>query len=291
MRGAASRTAVLACQGRAAAHDRLAVGRFADPIALRLLDDDERAVVDQVRAGALPKGLAPRLQYEFVRGCAHVMVPRTIAIDDALATPTQLVVLGAGLDTRAWRLDGLAGTTVFEVDHPATQAAKRARLAGITARADDVRFVPSDFTERALAADLATAGHRSDEPTTWVWEGVVAYLTSHEVAATLADVAARSAPGSRLALNYQMRSGRAGFGRLLARAVLRLARTTDPWREEPHRSAWTQGELATLLARYGFRTVSDRNLLQIWQELGLPAPDGTAAASLPTGRVLVADRA
>src|SRR4051812_3555995 len=106
MRGEASRTAVVVCQGRAAAHDRIAVGRFSDPVALSLLREDELAVVEQVRADAPPKGWAPRLTYEFVRGCAVLMVPRTVAIDDAIRDfpAEQVVILGAGLDARAWRM-------------------------------------------------------------------------------------------------------------------------------------------------------------------------------------------
>jgi O-methyltransferase involved in polyketide biosynthesis len=79
-----SRTAVIVCHGRAAADDGLAVGRFSDPVALRLLADDERLAVEQVRA------------------CAEGVVPRTVAIDEAVrrAGHRQVVVLGAGLDTR-----------------------------------------------------------------------------------------------------------------------------------------------------------------------------------------------
>lgn len=109
---AASRTAGLVRQGRAAADGRAADGRFADPVAARLLRVAERASVDQVRAGTPPHGRRERTVYESVRACAEVVVPRTVAIDEALrARPTgQLVILGAGLDSRAWRLAELART-------------------------------------------------------------------------------------------------------------------------------------------------------------------------------------
>jgi hypothetical protein len=67
MRRQGSRTAVLVCQGRAAAQDRIAVGRFCDPVAIELLRADERRVVEQVRSGAAPKGFAARMTFEFVR--------------------------------------------------------------------------------------------------------------------------------------------------------------------------------------------------------------------------------
>jgi len=180
MRGEASRTAVLVCQGRAAAHDRIALGRFSDPVAMSLLDDDERNVVEQVRGDAPPKGWGARMNYEFVRGCAALMAPRTIAIDDAVRehSTEQLVILGAGLDARAWRMGELAGTIVFEVDHPATQVDKRERLGRTDLAAQEVRFVATDFVQQGLDDALDPAGHRTDVPTTWVWEGVVPYLTA-----------------------------------------------------------------------------------------------------------------
>ena len=126
----ASRTAVLVCQGRAAAHNRLAAGRFSDPIASLLLREKERAPVEQVLAGTPPRDWRSRMEFELIQATAEGMAPRTIAIDDAVrARPApQLVILGAGLDTRAWRLPELAGTAVFEVDHPASQQDKRDRI-------------------------------------------------------------------------------------------------------------------------------------------------------------------
>ncbi len=101
----ASRTAVLVCQGRATAHGRIAVGRFGDPVASVLLRDGERTAVEQVRNDVPPEGWRQRLDFELVGATAEAMVPRTVAIDDAIrARPApQLVILGAGLDTRAWR--------------------------------------------------------------------------------------------------------------------------------------------------------------------------------------------
>jgi methyltransferase (TIGR00027 family) len=292
MRDEASRTAVLVCQGRAAAHDRIAVGRFSDPVAASLLRDDELTVVEQVRADAPPKGWTARLDYEFVRGCAVLMAPRTIAIDDAIREgPTdQVVILGAGLDARAWRMTELADSIVFEVDHPVTQADKRDRLGRRDPAVGELRFVATDFAGHGLDEALQQAGHRSDVPTTWVWEGVVPYLTADQVAATLAVVEQRSAPGSRLVVNYQAPSAKAALGRLIGRLMRRLARSPDPWRAEPHRSHWTPDALSALLAEHGFTTRSDHDLLQVSLALGLPRPAGDLGGSLPNGHVLVADR-
>lgn len=232
------------------------------------------------------------MSYEFVRGCAVLMAPRTIAIDDAIREhPTeQVVILGAGLDARAWRMDELANATVFEVDHPASQDDKRERLGRRTAVSGDVRFVATDFVEQGLGEALGRAAHRVDRATTWVWEGVVPYLTAAQVAATVAAVQTRSAPGSRLVVNYQVRSAKAAIGRLIGRAMMRLARRDDPWSAEPHRSHWTPDQLSALLDDNGFTTLHDRDLLQVSLALGLPAPAGDLGGSLPNGHVLVAER-
>ncbi|MGW4135391.1 class I SAM-dependent methyltransferase [Streptomyces mirabilis] len=284
----ASRTAVLVCQGRAAADGRLAAGRFADAVAVRLLRPPERAPVDEVRAGTPSTGWKARATYEGVRACAEVVVPRTVAIDDAVRshrTP-QLVVLGAGLDSRAWRLPELADTDVWEVDHPASQQDKQERLAEAGAPpvvARSVRFAPVDFATDDLGSALEATGHDASVPTTWLWEGVVPYLTHDEVRATVRAVADRSVPGSALVLNYQGPSVKASAGRLIARVLNSSVTASEPWR-----SLWKPQKMAVLLAEYGLRVVSDEDLLAIANRLESSMRGRT---SLRSGRVAVARRA
>lgn len=288
---AASRTAVLVCQGRAAADGRAAVGRFSDPVAVRLLRADERTPVTQVRSGSVPKGWQERTSYESVRACAEVVVPRTVAIDEALrdGVAGQLVILGAGLDTRAWRLACLAETDVWEIDHPASQQEKQARLdeasdateAGdLPATARSVRFTPVDFAVGDLGAALDEAGHGPSAPTTWLWEGVIPYLSGDEIRTTLAALARRSAPGSSLVLNYQAPSAKAALGRMLTRVLGSSVTAGEPWR-----SLWKPRQLAAVLAEHGFGVVSDEDLLSIAGTLGGPVRVRT---SLRSGRVAVA---
>lgn len=283
----ASRTAVLVCQGRAAADGRIAAGRFADPVAVRLLRPAERVPVDAVRAGAPGEAedWKSRAAYESVRACAEIMVPRTVAIDDALrAHPNrQLVVLGAGLDSRAWRLAGLAQTDVWEVDHPASQQDKRDRVAdagALPATARSVRFTPVDFATDDLGGALRAAGHDAAVPTTWLWEGVVPYLTRDEVRATVRAVAGRSAPGSALVLNYQGPSLKASVGRLVARVLSVSVTAKEPWR-----SLWKPQRMAALLAENGLRVDRDEDLLTVAGRLGAGE---RGRASLRSGRVAVA---
>src|SRR5262249_28312582 len=134
----------------------------------------------------------------------RMMVPRTVAIDDAVrASPApQLVNLGAGLDGRARRMPELPGGAVFEGDPPDTHRAKRSRLTSPTPAAREVRFVPVDFTGDDLDRALADAGHDPARPTTWILEALVQYLTEVVIEAMLAIIARRSAAGSCLSMLY-----------------------------------------------------------------------------------------
>jgi methyltransferase (TIGR00027 family) len=285
----ASRTAVLVCQGRAAADGRLSPDRFSDPVAISLLREDERVAVDQVRAGTPPRGRGQRLEYEMVRASAEVMAPRTITIDDAVrgGPAPQLVILGAGLDDRAFRLPELAGVDVFEVDQPASQQDKRDRAGDLRPRARSLRFVPVDFARDDLTGTLAAAGHRPELPTTWLWEGVVPYLTRVQVATTVAAVDRASAVDSRLIVNYQSPALAAAAGRVVARAMTAFAGQPAVWASEPRRSSWRPAALRALLAGHRFAVGRDDDLLILASRLETPVRQ---RRSLRSGRVAVADR-
>lgn len=285
---AASSTAVLVCQGRAVADGRLGPGRFSDPVARLLLDPQEQAVVDRVRSGA-PPAVRERMVHELVRRTGILMVPRTVAIDDAVRGhgATQVVVLGAGLDARAWRMVELATATVFEVDHPASQEDKLRRVGGRMPVARRVVPVAVDLAHDPLEPALEAAGFDASTVTTWVWEGVVPYLTPDAVRATVARLAGLSAAGSLLVVNYQARSLTAGVMRRAVRAVSRLSGQDDPMAGEPWRSTWSPASLREMLAGNGFRVAADDDLLTLAQGMRLPHD---ADASLANGRVALALR-
>jgi len=114
----------------------------------------------------------------------------------------QLVVLGAGYDTRAYRLTDPQRVRAYEVDLPANIDTKRARVrAALGETPGHVRLVPVDFETNGLAESLAAKGFRLDRPAMFVWEAVTQYLTEDAVRHTLA-LLAKAAPGSRLAFTY-----------------------------------------------------------------------------------------
>jgi methyltransferase (TIGR00027 family) len=189
-----SLTAFVAALDRAVAARQGRVRGFADPFARALL----------------PSALArARRLFDWatraVFGDSSLVAPlRTVAIDEAIrACPRpQLVILGAGLDARAWRMPELADTVVFEIDRPATQRYKRAQLGTHPHAARRLLFVPVDFARDRLAQRLAAVGHDATQPTFWLCECVIPYLERASIRELFAAIATRSAPRSRLALMY-----------------------------------------------------------------------------------------
>lgn len=247
-----SRTAHFVTHGRALADAGLShVPEFSDPTARVFLNErGKRSLAkteNAAREGKRSYGV------EMARVMADMIALRTAAIDTAVrdaiaAGATQLVILGAGYDGRAWRMSELAGVRVFEVDHPATQGEKRTHLADLPPAIAKVSFVPIDFKHDSLDAVLERAGHDRSSPTCWIWEGVVMYLTRDVVRATLAAIAGRSAPGSTLIVNYHTQ-----HRRILMRLMFRLI-------GEPQISAWTPEEMSADLRSAGFIVREDSGM-------------------------------
>ena len=190
---------------------------------------------------------------------------RTRFAEDALAAAfergvRQLVVLGAGLDTYAYRGVLRDRLRVFEVDRPATQAWKRRRLAEAAIPLPaSLRFAPVDFERETLADGLAAAGFDPAQQTFFTWLGVVPYLTGEAVWSTLGFVA--SLPnGAHVAFDYcepphslspEMRARH-------DRRAARVAGLGEPWIGyfEPER-------LRAKLASLGFCRVEDLGPAQI----------------------------
>lgn len=242
---------------RAAAHGKTPVAAFSDPTALALLPEDARRRVERYRANGAA-GRRELVERAFLQRRADMMVARTVAIDEVVRTtpPQQLVILGAGLDGRAWRMPELRETVVFEVDHPDTQRDKKERVPALTRAAKEVRFVPVDFTRDDLGAALERAGHDASQVTTWLWEGVVMYLERADIEATLAIIRRRSAPRSRLSIAY------------ISPALIRwIAGLFVSRLGEPFRSVFTAQQMGELLSRHGFDVVRDEDVSAIGSAL------------------------
>jgi methyltransferase (TIGR00027 family) len=168
-------------------------------------------------------------------GARSSIIARTRLIDDWLcqsvgAGVNQAVLLGAGFDSRALRLPALAGARVFEVDHPATSAEKRRRLARLGADFAHVRFVPVDFDQQMPAPGLVQAGFDPFQRTIVIWDGVTNYLQPEAVDAITRWVGGL-AQGGRFIFTYihsGVLDGSMSFEG--AAAVLRTVRRSgEPW--------------------------------------------------------------
>jgi len=129
---------------------------------------------------------------------------RTVFFDDYLSSAArepgmdQIVVAGAGMDSRAYRLPWPEGVRYFEVDRPPVLAYKRECLADVPPRADH-RMVPVDLTSPSWPTALTDAGFEPDRPSTWLMEGLLYYIPESGVHRVLDEVAELTAPGSRIA--------------------------------------------------------------------------------------------
>lgn len=152
-----------------------------------------------------------RVSYEHrVPGAYLYLQARTKYLDDLFVTVIsgirQLVILGAGLDTRPYRFaDRLTGIHVFEVDHPGTAAWKRERIHRLGCSTEHVTYIAMDFNVDRLDESLQQAGYDPAKTTFFLWEGVVMYLPRESVEKTIAIIA-RAAPGSSVAFDYVYRS-------------------------------------------------------------------------------------
>jgi methyltransferase (TIGR00027 family) len=193
--GRASRTA-LGAAGHRAAHQALERGVvFADPLALAILGEDAEEAVALARQQ--PERRALRLfiamRSRFAEDSAKVAIDRGVR---------QLLVLGAGLDTFAYRLESSEGLRVFELDHPATQSDKRRRLARAgVAEPRHVAFVAHDFERGSMTSALEAGGLGTGRRTFVLWLGVTPYLTEEAVFTTRGELA-RFRGGAEAVFDY-----------------------------------------------------------------------------------------
>jgi methyltransferase (TIGR00027 family) len=189
---AASRTAIMvaAYRGRASAGNDPVCN---DPWALRLAGPEGEALSRRWDEHSPSMELWMGLRTRYIDDCVIQSLDRGMR---------QVVILGAGLDTRAARL-GREGVRFFEVDQPASQADKRERLSKFEGYPmEAATFVACDFEKDDFVEQLESAGLRREEPACFVWEGVIYYLREEAARSTLTRIASDFAPASLLVFDY-----------------------------------------------------------------------------------------
>ncbi len=175
-----------------------------DPVAEKLIPPNTSVIGET----DMPKETALLLFKQFVPGFHEYFIARTRYIDDYLAAfikggLQQLVILGAGYDSRAYRFDALKKIPVFEVDHPATQSVKKERLQRLfNPLPGHVRFVPVDLHTDDLGKGLFEKGYDKDLTCLFILEGVTMYLRREAVDQILAFIHDSSGPGSGVIFDF-----------------------------------------------------------------------------------------
>ncbi|MGX5846831.1 SAM-dependent methyltransferase [Mesorhizobium sp. PL10] len=240
-----SRTALRVARLRALNQISPQAGLFRDPYAIAILGE------------AAPAAQELEQEDDHGRRMRLFVAARARLAEDWLAAAvrrgiSQLVVLGAGLDTFALR-NPYPDLAVYEVDHPATQAWKRKCFAEAgLAEPPATTFVPVNFERQRLADELALAGLKPTEPCCFIWLGVVPYLTQEAIFGTLSWIA--GIPGSEVVFDYsEPAENRDAAGQAaLSFHAARVAAVGEPWI-----SFFVPSALAKSLRELGFDEIED----------------------------------
>jgi methyltransferase (TIGR00027 family) len=245
--GQPSQTALSAARLRAAHQLIDGASILADPLAPRILGSDDETSLRHAQAH--PSG--PRLRW--------FIAARSRIAEDALTTAAgngarQLVVLGAGLDTLAYRTPLAERLRIYEVDHPSTQAWKRQMLtAASIPLPKTLSFVAVDFERQTLADALGSAGFDPAQRSFFCWLGVVPYLSEPAVFSTLAYIAGLPG-GAEVVFDYANPAGSVAAG---GRAALLALAAQVAAAGETFQSYFDTPRLCAELTALGFNRVDD----------------------------------
>jgi methyltransferase (TIGR00027 family) len=246
--GQASRTAIGAA-GHRAAHQVLERGFvFSDPLAVRILGSDAEEALALAREE--PRRTQLRLFVAMRSRFGEDSARRAIG-----QGVRQILVLGAGLDTFAYRLEAAPGLKVFELDHRATQGDKRRRLTDAAiAEPAHVVYVAHDFERGSMTGSLEAAEFDANERAFVLWLGVTPYLTEDAVYATLAELA-RLPGGVEVVFDYANPPETVADGQ--ARAAMRTLAERVAAIGEPLRCFFNSTELHDRARALGFAEIED----------------------------------
>jgi methyltransferase (TIGR00027 family) len=206
-----------------------------------------------------------------VPGARAAGIARTRWIDDraveALKTVPQLVLLGAGYDTRAYRLTAAGQAAVFELDRPEMLLAKQAALEkAIGSLPQHVRFAAIDFNRRSIGEVLSQAGFNGQHTACFIWEGVTNYLSAEAADGALRQIG-KAAAGSVLLFTYIDRAVLETPARFhgAEKLLSRLRAYGEPWT-----FGIDPAELAGYLGVRGLRLTEDLSVAEVWRQAGRP---------------------
>lgn len=245
-----------------------------DSFALRLLPGGVQRVVRAARWRPL-RNLLIGVTEKTARGIWGSMLCRKRYIDDKLRESIggidAVVILGAGLDTRAYRMEELKHLPIFEVDLPENIAFKRARLQELHRQLPaSLQLVPVDFERQNLEVVLSEHGFRNTGRAFFIWEAVTQYLTEDAVRTTF-QFLAKARSGSRLAFTYVRQDFLDGVNLYSAEPTYKRFRL----KQQLWHFGMAPEHVAAFLAEYG------------WAELEhLGAQECTARYIVPSGRAL-----
>jgi methyltransferase (TIGR00027 family) len=230
---------------------------FSDPFAQHLLTESRARAFRMANRPWLRNVLEKYADWR-APGARTSAIGRTRFIDDIVRTEAargvrQIVILGAGYDSRAHRLRELEAIKVYEVDRADTQAQKRKRIAEVPGARTDIHYVAVDFEKQDLATQLADAGWRADRTSLFIWEGVTNYLDANAVS-TVLDMVGRTAKEGAIVFTYIHRGVIDGSVHFEGanKLVGNVRRLGEPWR-----FGLVPGELETYLAGLGLRLEQD----------------------------------
>jgi methyltransferase (TIGR00027 family) len=258
-------TAIGAAMMRARESDRVG-GLFRDPYAAAFVAEAPPVFEDGPSTDEDPALAALEAAFE------EAVAIRTRFYDDFMREASagrfrQVVALGAGLDTRAFRLDWPTGTRLFELDLPDVLTFKQRVLSRLGAEPRCQRITVEVDLQEEWAAPVIAAGFESSARTAWIAEGLIPYLASHDAERLLITVGDLSRTGSRLALDHAGIDDDSLLGQ--ARAIPTMGQITGMWKGGLYETAdgwlgqhgWQVEQVGheALAAKYGRRAPSGSN--------------------------------
>jgi len=214
-------------------------------------------------------------------GAVGFIVVRERYIDDYLKAGLaegldQVVLLGAGFDTRAYRIPGIEQTRVFEIDYPATQETKRKGLKKVIDPLPGyVTFLPVDFNTQSLGEQLQNSGYNEQAKTLFIWQGVTYFLEAKGVDSTLDFIANHAGPGSSVIFDYMYSEIFQDPNNSYGKTLKRVAKMSG----EEYMFGIDRGQEEAFLTRRGFHNVHNLTIEALKQRYFIGPNAGRAVPS------------